>query len=312
MRVLLATLVAFVTVGGCGGGGNAGGEAPAAPAAEAAGGRDDGEIMALDDVKASQSGSVWQEVANTSITVTYDRPVARGRELFGGIVPFGEIWNPGANDATAIARQPRRDPQRQRAARPASYSLWAIPDPNRWTLIFSREADVYHTPYPGEEHDALRLMVSPRLGEHMETLAFYFAEVEKKDAELRLHWGDTYIPAEHHRALRSPPRRLRRAGISRRRLPWRPPGARGVCSAEPPMGVLRGGADSRRDRQARARAQTSMAHGFGRRDFLRYGALATVGPGAWPRRLGRTPADTGRHRRGLASTNCGRRCGTAA
>ena len=37
-------------------------------------------------------------------------------------------------------------------------------------------------------------MVSPRLGEHMETLAFYFAEVEKKDAELRLHWGDTYIP----------------------------------------------------------------------------------------------------------------------
>ena len=189
--VLLATLVAF-TVAGCGGGGDAGGAAPAAPGGEAAP-ADDGEILALDDVKASQSGSVSQEVANTSIAVTYDRPVARGRELFGGIVPFGEIWNPGANDATAIALS--RDVTINGNALPAgSYSLWAIPDPNRWTMIFSREADVYHTPYPGEEHDALRFMVSPRLGEHMETLAFYFAVVEKKDAELRLHWGDTYIP----------------------------------------------------------------------------------------------------------------------
>ena len=190
--VLLATLVAF-TLAGCGGGGGAaGGGEPAAPAAEAVA-ADDGEIMALDDVKASQSGSVSQEIANTSIAVTYDRPVARGRELFGGIVPFGEIWNPGANDATAIALS--RDVTINGNALPAgSYSLWAIPDPNRWTMIFSREADVYHTPYPGEEHDELRFMVSPRLGEHMETLAFYFAEVEKKDAELRLHWGDTYIP----------------------------------------------------------------------------------------------------------------------
>ncbi len=188
--VLLATLVVF-TFAGCGGGG-ASSEAPAAAAAETQA-ADDGEIMPLDDVKASQSGSVWQEIANTSVTVTYDRPVARGRELFGGIVPFGEIWNPGANDATAIALS--RDVTINGNELPAgSYSLWAIPDPNRWTMIFSREADVYHTPYPGEEHDALRFMVSPRLGEHMETLAFYFAAVEKKDAELRLHWGDTYIP----------------------------------------------------------------------------------------------------------------------
>jgi hypothetical protein len=188
--VLLATLVAF-TLAGCGGGG-ASGAAPAAAAAETQA-ADDGEILPLDDVKASQSGSVWQEIANTSITVTYDRPVARGRELFGGIVPFGDIWNPGANDATAIALS--RDVTINGNALPAgSYSLWAIPDPNRWTMIFSREADVYHTPYPGEEHDALRFMVSPRLGEHMETLAFYFAAVEKKDAELRLHWGDTYVP----------------------------------------------------------------------------------------------------------------------
>lgn len=180
-------LIAALAAAGCGGGSEGG---TAAGAADAAG---DLPILALEDVKPSQSGAVRQEVANTAIEITYDRPVARGRDLFGGIVPFGEIWNPGANDATAISFS--RDVTVNGNPLPAGrYSLWAIPDPNRWTIVFNRQADVYHTPYPGEGDDALRLMASPRRGAHMETLAFYFAAVEKKDAELRLHWGETYVP----------------------------------------------------------------------------------------------------------------------
>ena len=190
MRRYLVVSVALlaVTLAGCQGG--AANDAAAPAASSSVGG---GDIIPLDDVKASQSGSVWQEVANTAITVTYDRPVARGRELFGGIVPYGEIWNPGANDATTVelSRAVTINGNHLEAGR---YSLWAIPDPNRWTMIFSRAADVYHTPYPGEDQDALRFMVSPRRGEHIETLAFYFAMVEKKDTELRLHWGETFIP----------------------------------------------------------------------------------------------------------------------
>lgn len=190
---VLMTGVVVCGLAGCAGGEKSGGAMGASGGPEIASSAGGGDVIPLDDVKASQSGSLWQEVANTSITITYDRPVARGRELFGGIVPFGEIWNPGANDATAVEFS--RNVTINGNALPAGkYSLWAIPDPNRWTVIFSREADVYHTPYPGEEHDALRFMVSPRLGEHMETMAFYFAAVEKKDAELRLHWGDTYVP----------------------------------------------------------------------------------------------------------------------
>ena len=60
-------------------------------------------------------------------------------------------------------------------------------------MIFSRAADVFHEPYPGEEHDALRLVIAPTSGDHMETLAFYFSAIEKKDAELRLHWGHTIV-----------------------------------------------------------------------------------------------------------------------
>lgn len=167
-----------------------------APTAEAAMPQADAvvpEILPLEDVQASQSGSVSQTVATTEITIVYDRPVARGRELFGGIVAYGEIWNPGANDATkaTFSQSVTIDGMPLPAG---DYSIWAIPDPNEWTVIFNRAADVYHEPYPGEEHEELRLMVTPESGQHMETLAFYFPAVEKKDAVLRLHWGETVVP----------------------------------------------------------------------------------------------------------------------
>ena len=75
------------------------------------------------------------------------------------------------------------------------YSIWAIPDPDEWTLIFSRAADVFHIPYPGEAHDALRLKVKPQAeaGPFMESLAFYFPAADTGGALLNLHWGETIV-----------------------------------------------------------------------------------------------------------------------
>jgi len=151
------------------------------------------EIIPLDQVAKSQAAAVSQRVANTDISITYSRPVARGRALFGALVPYNEVWDPGADQATAIALS--RDVQINAARLAAGkYSLWAIPRPDTWTMIFSKAADVYHTPYPGEAQDALRLDVRPEQGPHMEALTFYFPTVDGKDATLRLHWGETMVP----------------------------------------------------------------------------------------------------------------------
>ena len=151
------------------------------------------EILPLDKVAKSQAAAVSQRIANTEITVTYSRPVARGRELFGQLVSFDKVWNPGADQATAVAFT--RDVQLNAQDLPAGkYSLWAIPRPGIWTLIFSKAADVYHTPYPGEAQDALRIDVRPERGPHMEALTFYFPIVEGKDTVLRLHWGEIMVP----------------------------------------------------------------------------------------------------------------------
>jgi hypothetical protein len=152
-----------------------------------------GDPIPLEKVRKSQAAAVSQRVADTEITITYSRPVARGRELFGALVPYDQVWNPGADQATAIAFT--RDVHvNDRPLAAGKYSVWAIPRPRLWTLIFSDAADVYHTPYPGEDRDVLRLDVEPEPGPHMETLIFYFPIVEGKDAVLRLHWGERMVP----------------------------------------------------------------------------------------------------------------------
>ena len=105
--------------------------APAAATASQVADEADASVIPLDQVQASQSGSVSQTIANTELTITYDRPVARGRALFGGIVPYGEIWNPGANDATAItlSRAVTINGNRLDAGK---YSIWAILGEREW------------------------------------------------------------------------------------------------------------------------------------------------------------------------------------
>jgi hypothetical protein len=151
------------------------------------------EIVPLDEVRKSQAAAVAQRVANTEITVTYSRPVARGRALFGALVPYEQVWSPGADQATAVAFT-REVFINDAPLAAGKYSLWIVPRPDTWTVIFSTAADVYHTPYPGEDLDALRLDVRPESGPHTEVLTFSFPMVEGKDAVLQLHWGDRLLP----------------------------------------------------------------------------------------------------------------------
>ena len=143
-------------------------------------------------IRKSQRASVMQIVGTTRIEILYFRPVARGRELFGSLVPWGRIWSPSA-DTTAIFTT-TTDLDIGSARLPAgSYSLWAIPDRDSWTIIFSSVQPVFHVRYP-EGRDVLRVKATPRSSEHMETLGFYFPMVDADSAVLNLHWGKTVVP----------------------------------------------------------------------------------------------------------------------
>src|SRR5471032_2175078 len=77
-------------------------------------------------IKPSQYGSVTQQVADTTITVEYDRPVARGRDLFGALVPYDRVWCPGANDCTTLTVSTAITIEGHALAA-GTYTLWAKP-----------------------------------------------------------------------------------------------------------------------------------------------------------------------------------------
>jgi hypothetical protein len=142
----------------------------------------------------SQRGTVTQNVAFTEISVSYGRPVARGRDLFGALVPWDAVWHPGADSATRVSFN--HDVLLEgKPLRAGEYSLWLIPrERGQWTVILSRAARVFHLPYPGASRDALRIDVTPEQVSHMESFAIYFQKVLRDDAVMRLHWGTTAVP----------------------------------------------------------------------------------------------------------------------
>lgn len=141
----------------------------------------------------SQRGSVTQNVAFTEIAVTYGRPVARGRELFGKLAPWDSVWHPGADSATRVTfnHDVLIEGQHVKAG---EYSLWLVPRESApWTFILNRAAHTFHKPYPGSSLEVLRVPVTPERLSHMETLAIYFPLVSRDKATMRIHWGETGV-----------------------------------------------------------------------------------------------------------------------
>src|SRR3954469_1418782 len=151
-------------------------------------------LSAQSPVKPSQHGSITQEVAGTTLTIEYDRPVARGRELFGSLVPYDRVWCPGANECTTLTTT--TDITVEGKTLPAgTYTVWAKPGRDKWSIIFNKAHPTFHTQYARvSDQDLLTVDVTPRTASHMETLAFYFAVVNAKHAELVLHWGTVAVP----------------------------------------------------------------------------------------------------------------------
>ena len=144
----------------------------------------------------SQLGSVTQQIAGARVELLYRRPVARGRALFGALVPWGRIWTPSADSAARITFSA---PVTVNGAALAAgtYSIWAIPDSTSWTVVFNGTAAAFHLRYP-EGHDVLRVQATPQQGPHVETLMFAFPTVEGDSAIMHLHWGSTIVPLTIH------------------------------------------------------------------------------------------------------------------
>jgi hypothetical protein len=91
-----------------------------------------------------------------SVTIDYSSPRAKGRKIFGELVPFAQVWRTGANEATTFVNT--ADVTVGGTAVPAgTYTLFTIPNKDKWTLILSKKTDEWGTDYPGPSNDLARV-----------------------------------------------------------------------------------------------------------------------------------------------------------
>ena len=134
---------------------------------------------------------------NVRIKVFYNRPYKKGRVIFGGLVPFDTVWRTGANEATIF--ESNKDLLIEGKALPAGkYTLWTIPRPESWTVIFNSEYGQWGINSKGHSNrDPLRdvLAVNVRAVQIDQLFEQFTISFEKagEDAEMVLIWDKTLV-----------------------------------------------------------------------------------------------------------------------
>jgi len=142
----------------------------------------------------SQAAEVKQRIALTDITVNYHRPLVNGRKIWGGLVPYGKVWRAGANENTTIEFSDPVSVEGKPLAK-GTYGLHMIPNPDSWTVIFSKTNTGWGSYSYDQKEDALRVDVKPRpLAENKEALEFDFEDLKPTSTAVTLKWEKLGVP----------------------------------------------------------------------------------------------------------------------
>ena len=141
----------------------------------------------------SPLSTVKQRVGLTDIEVVYSRPGVKGRSIFGGLVPYGEVWRTGANQSTKITFS--TPVKLDGAAIPAgTYALYTIPKANEWTIIIYKNTALPSTASYDPKDDVARVNVKPtKLSQAVETFTIDVNDVRDESATLNLTWAKTRV-----------------------------------------------------------------------------------------------------------------------
>jgi len=140
---------------------------------------------AIEIPAASPAASVSQAVGISKVTVDYHRPGVKGRKIWGGVVPYDQVWRLGANEATTITfTDPVKIKGRELAA--GSYALFVLPKPGVFTVVFNSNAKQWGAFRYEESKDVLRFDLQPEASKFNEWMTFELVPAGK--GLLRVEW----------------------------------------------------------------------------------------------------------------------------
>ncbi len=151
------------------------------------------EAQQLKTPAPSPTQTIKQDFGLGNVELSYSRPAAKGRKIYGDLVPFGSVWRTGANNATTLTFSDEVTIGGQKV--PAGkYGLVSIPDKDKWTLIITKQLDVTSPAAYKSENDVVRVEAkASRMDEKLESFTMQFAEVKPTSCELRIMWENTSV-----------------------------------------------------------------------------------------------------------------------
>jgi len=146
---------------------------------------------------ASPAATIKQRVGLTDIEINFNRPGMKGRTVFGGLVPFGEVWRTGANTATKVTFS--TDVKLNGTAVPAgTYEVFTIPGEAEWTVIIHKNMSQWGSYAYDMKNDVARISAKPAAGlmNPVETFSIGFSDLHSNSALLNLTWEKTRVPVK--------------------------------------------------------------------------------------------------------------------
>ena len=150
-------------------------------------------VVAQDLPQPSPKGHVEQIVGLTKVSIDYSRPSAKGRKIFGDLVPFDKVWRTGANLCTIVDID--GPVQIEGNTLPAGkYSLFTIPREGAWVVIFNKDTELWGEGDRKDSLDVLQVKVAPvKTSDFTETFTIGFDAVSDDKARIDLRWENTVV-----------------------------------------------------------------------------------------------------------------------
>ncbi len=143
--------------------------------------------------RVSPHATVTQTVGISEVKFDYHRPAVKERKIWGGLVPYNEIWRAGANENTVfeITNDAKIEGKELKAGK---YGFHIIPAETEWTLIFSKVNSAWGSFFYDESEDALRINVAVEEAPFQEWLVYGFEDLTENSAVAFLHWEKVKVP----------------------------------------------------------------------------------------------------------------------
>jgi hypothetical protein len=151
------------------------------------------QSFVLDLPDQSQGAQISQRIGITTVAIKYHRPLAKDRKIWGGLVPYGQVWRAGANINTTISFSDPVTIEGQPLAA-GTYGLHMIPNADEWTVIFSKNSTSWGSFTYDQAEDALRVNVKPRAADMHNALTYDFDDLTPESAVVTLAWEKVAVP----------------------------------------------------------------------------------------------------------------------